>query len=130
MGKPSPEEITLEFVERINARDPDGLAELMTDDHTFIDSGGDVERGRDVMRKGFAEYFSSFPNYRINVSKVCTSGDAVAIVGKSTGSHVPAELEPKETVLWIARIRDGLVAEWRIYTDLEQVKKTLDPNTG
>lgn len=129
MSEPGPEEITLKFVELINAQDPDGLAELMTEDHTFIDSAGEVERGRDVMRKGFAEYFSSFPNYRINVSKVCTSGDAVAIVGKSTGSHVPAELEPEETVLWIARIRDGLVAEWRIYTDLEQVKKNLGLNS-
>jgi len=34
----SPVETVLEFVRRINQRDADKLAELMTEDHVFIDS--------------------------------------------------------------------------------------------
>jgi ketosteroid isomerase-like protein len=33
-----PRALTLKFNERINNRDVDGLAALMTDDHTFIDT--------------------------------------------------------------------------------------------
>lgn len=47
----------------------------------------------------------------------------MAIIGKTTGSHVPPEVEEKETVLWTAEIRNGLVAEWRIYSDIEEAKK-------
>jgi len=36
----SPVETVLEFVRRINQRDADKLAELMTEDHVFIDSLG------------------------------------------------------------------------------------------
>ncbi len=47
----------------------------------------------------------------------------MAIIGKTTGSHVPPEVEEKENVLWTAEIRNGLVAEWRIYSDIEEDKK-------
>jgi len=50
-------------------------------------------------------------------------GNGVAIIGKTTGSHVPPEVEENETVLWTAEIRGGLVAEWRIFSDIEEAKK-------
>lgn len=130
MNKYSPEEVTLKFVERINARDSDGLAKLMTEDHTFIDYEGGAYKGREKMRKGFQEYFDSYPEYKIHVSNICSSGDAVAIIGSSTGSHIPPELEAGETLIWTARTRDGLVSEWRIYIDLETPKKMLDAKSG
>jgi ketosteroid isomerase-like protein len=43
--------VTLRFNEKINQRDLEGLVELMTDDHTFIDNSGDVDKN---MREGFA----------------------------------------------------------------------------
>jgi len=111
--------VALKFVEVINAGDSKELVKLQTEDFTLIDMEGDVTRGRD----GWQDYFSSFPKYKIHVQHVLLSGDGVAIIGKSTGSHVPPEVEEKETVLWIAEVRDGLVAEWRIYSDIEEVKK-------
>jgi ketosteroid isomerase-like protein len=81
--------------------------------------GGDVYRGRD----GWHDYFSAYPKYRIHVHRVLTSGNGVAIIGKTTGSHVSPEVETKETVLWTAETRDGLVAEWRIYSDIEEAMK-------
>jgi uncharacterized protein (TIGR02246 family) len=116
------EEITLKFVERINARDADGLAELATEDFTFIDHDGDVYSGREEMRKGFDDYFTAYPEYVIHVAKVLRSGDAVAIVGQTTGSHIAPEIEAVETVLWIARLRGGLVAEWRIYAEHDLIQ--------
>ena len=123
MSVPDPAEIALKFVDCINRQDVEGLGALMTGDHTFVGyERGDRAQGREVMARGFAEYFAAFPGYRINVSKVLRSGDDIAIIGTTTGSHVAPELEARETLIWTARIEHGLVAEWRIYTDLEQIR--------
>ena len=111
--------VTLKFVEVINAGDSDSLVKFQTEDFTLIDMEGDIYRGQD----GWQGYFSEYPKYKIHVQHVLTSGTGVAIIGKTTGSHVPPEVEAKETVLWTAEIRDGLVAEWRIYSDIEEAKK-------
>ena len=111
--------VALEFVQVINAGDSEGLVKLQTEGFTLIDMGSDIYRGRD----GWQGYFSAYPKYGIHVQHVLTSGNGVAIIGKTTGSHVSPEVEAKETVLWTAEIRDGLVAEWRIYSDIEEAKK-------
>jgi uncharacterized protein (TIGR02246 family) len=123
MNARDPAEIALNFVDCINRQDVEGLAALMTDDHTFVGyERGDRAQGRETMARGFAEYFTAFPDYRIHASKVLRSGDDIAIIGTTTGSHVAPELEARETLIWTARIERGLVAEWRIYTDLEQIR--------
>ena len=111
--------IVLKFVKVINAGDSEGLIKLQTEDFTLIDMAGDVYRGRD----GWQGYFSAYPKYKIHVQHVLLSGNCVAIIGKTTGSHVSPEVEAEETVLWTAEIRDDLVAEWRIYSDIEEAKK-------
>jgi ketosteroid isomerase-like protein len=118
MGK-TPKSVALKFVEVINAGDSKALIELQTEDFTLIDMAGDVFRGRD----GWQDYFSAYPKYKIHVHQVLMSGNAVAIIGKTTGSHVSPEVEEHETVLWTAKIRDGLVAEWRIYSDIEEAEE-------
>jgi ketosteroid isomerase-like protein len=106
--------VAMEFVEAINNGDSKALIKLETEDFTLIDADGDVCRGRD----GWEDYFSAYPKYRIHVQHVLTGGNGVAIIGKTTDSQVAREIEEKETVLWTAEIRDGLVAEWRLYTDI------------
>jgi uncharacterized protein (TIGR02246 family) len=115
MAHDPPAAVALAFIDRINARDLDGLTELLTEDHLFIDYRGNEERGRDLIREGWAGYFNAYPDYRIHVDEVLTSGDGVAIRGRTTGSHVPADVEADEVVVWTADIDHGKVAEWRIY---------------
>jgi ketosteroid isomerase-like protein len=122
MPKPTPRSVALKFVEVINAGDSEELVKLQTEDFVLIDMGGDVYRGRD----GWQDYFSANPDYRIHVQDVLMSGNGVAIIGKTTGSHLPPEVEKKETVLWTAEIRDGLVTEWRIYSDIEAKKESQE----
>lgn len=47
----------LKFSEKINQQDVEGLAGLMTDDHTFIDSGCNITKGKDAMKEGWREFF-------------------------------------------------------------------------
>ena len=46
-------ETVLDFLDRINKRDADKLAELMSEDHVFIDSLGNTMQGREKMRAGW-----------------------------------------------------------------------------
>jgi len=121
-----PKATALKFVEVINAGDSQGLIKLQTEDFTLIDMAGDVYRGRD----GWQDYFSAYPKYRIHVKHVLTSGNGVAIIGNTTGSQVPPEIEEKETVLWTAEIRNGLVAKWRLYSDIDEVKRKTKAKSG
>jgi len=56
----------LRFNDRINQQDLEGLVELMTDDHTFIDSEGNVTKGKDTMKQGWKEFFKKYPDYQNN----------------------------------------------------------------
>jgi hypothetical protein len=111
--------VALKFVEVINKGDSEKLIKLQTEDFTLIDMAGNKYRGQD----GWEDYFSTYPKYKIHVKHVLRSGNGVAIIGKTTDSNIPLEVEEFENVLWIAEIRDNLVAEWRIYSDIEEAKK-------
>jgi ketosteroid isomerase-like protein len=117
----NPEEVALRFVECINHQGWRELIEMMAEDFVFIGpNDGDVVEGREAMGQGFREYFEDYPDYKIHVSKVTRSGDAVAFVGRTTGSHVSPEIEAKETVIFIATVKEDLVTQWRIFSDMHQ----------
>ena len=109
--------IALRFVETINAGDSESLTTLQTEDFTLIDYEGEVSKGR----FGWTDYFTAYPNYKIHVNHIITSGNGVAILGRTTGSHVAPEIEDEETILWTAEVREGRVAEWRLYSDTEEI---------
>jgi ketosteroid isomerase-like protein len=127
-------EVALAYVDLINKGDLDGLIELMSDDYAFVDVDGKTERGKKLMREGWSGYFSEFPKYRIQLSKVVALGDVVILIGQTTDSQIPREIEAQETVIWTAWIQGGLVREWRIlYADTEKVRRflsTSDDSSG
>lgn len=120
------EDIVRAFVAKVNERDLDGLVELMTDDHVFVDSEGTVQRGREAMRGAWRSYFDSFPEYRIQVDKVVKLGNTVVLIGATTGSHIPLEVEALATVIWCAVVEGRSVREWHVlYTDTEKARRLL-----
>jgi hypothetical protein len=116
----SPADVALRFVDRINAGDHEGLSRLMTEDFRFTDYGGAEYQGRDLMRGGFRRYFEMYPGYRIILDRLLSSGStSILIIGRAERSHLGPVVEQKKTLAWKADIRDGLVAEWRIYASPE-----------
>ena len=113
--------IALRFNERINAQDLTGLSEMMTEDHVFIDIPGEVHEGRDMMVSGWFTFFKTYPDYRNNFTNVEVKGELVIMVGFSECSYDPLD----GPAIWTAKIRDGLVAEWRVYDDKVEVHKEL-----
>jgi ketosteroid isomerase-like protein len=109
------------FNDCINARDVDGLAGLMTDDHTFVDTGGGVVAGKQECLAAWRGFFESFPDYRNVFTSLTTRGDVVAIAGHSECSE-PALAGP---ALWTAEVRGGAVVAWRVYEDSPEARQRL-----
>jgi ketosteroid isomerase-like protein len=114
-----PAETVLEFLARINRRDPDKLAELMTEDHMFIDSLGQIVRGREAMRAGWRGYYGLCPDYWITHEEIFENGDRVAVFGVAGGTI--AGTQWRTPAAWLAIVESGLLKEWRVYADNKPV---------
>ena len=122
----SPTETVLQFMDRINQRDVDKVAELMTEDHVFTDSLGNSVRGREKMRDGWRGYYAFCPDYWVSHEEIFASGNLVAVFGSAGGTiaangKLPPENKWKISAAWLALVENGLVKEWRVYADNKPV---------
>ena len=119
------------FVQAINSADINRLAELMTEDHTFVDSDGQGYSGRDRMRSGWLDYFSMVPDYRIETVDVFSEGTMVVFLGNAEGTFVQkGELKPqnhwKVPAAWRAVVDGPKVALWQVYVNPEPMNKIFN----
>jgi ketosteroid isomerase-like protein len=126
----TPTETVLLFMDRINQRSPDKLAELMTDDHVFVDSLGHSLHGREKMLQAWRSYYEFCPDYWISHEEVFEQGDRVAVFGSAGGTIAEAgKLVPENkwrtSAAWLAVAVNGLVKEWRVYADNKPVYDIL-----
>jgi len=126
----SPAETVLHFLDRINQRDADKLAELMTEDHVFIDSLGQSVQGREKMRAGWHGYYTLCPDYWVSHEEIFQNGNLVAVFGSAGGTiaangKLPPENQWRVSAAWLAVVEKGLVKEWRVYADNKQVYDIL-----
>lgn len=122
----SPAETVHDFIGRINVRDADKLAELMTEDHVFIDSLGQTACGRERMRLAWRGYYAFCPDYWVSPEKILSDGNVVAVFGAAGGTVAAnREFPPENTwripAVWLAVVENGLVKEWRVYADNKPV---------
>lgn len=122
----SPVETVLYFLDRINQRDVDQLAELMTEDHVFIDSLGQAVRGREKMRAGWRGYYAFCPDYWVSHEEIFQQGNLVAVFGAAGGTIAAnGKLSPENKwrtpAAWRAVVERGLVKEWQVYADNKPV---------
>ena len=121
----APASLLRQFVSRINSADAAGLEALMTSDHRFIDGTGAVHAGREQMSAGWKHYFAMFPGYRIEVESMIEEGEVAAAFGWAAGSfHGEADKSWRIPGAFRLLARDGLVAEWRVYADIEPMMQS------
>jgi ketosteroid isomerase-like protein len=118
------------FAQAISRQDVAALGELMTPEHRFVDSLGNVVEGREKMRAGWAGYFRMVPDYTIAIEETYSHGAVVVMIGSAQGTYAPGG-ELREENRWQTRaafravIKDGKVAEWRVYADNEPIRKLM-----
>jgi ketosteroid isomerase-like protein len=130
----NPVETVLHFLDRINQRNVDNLAELMTEDHVFIDSLGQSVRGRDEMRAGWQCYYTFCPDYRVSHERIIQNENLVAVFGSAGGTiaahgKLPPENQWRTPAAWLAVVEKGLVKEWRVYADNKPVYDIMAKQT-
>lgn len=128
--KTSAEAVALAFVGAINRQDADALAELMTEQHRFVDSLGGEFVGREKLRIAWNAYFRMVPDYTISVGETFCQGPVMVMLGLAQGTFV-RNGERKPENCWSspaalrAYVEDGLIAEWRVYADNEPIRRLI-----
>jgi ketosteroid isomerase-like protein len=109
------------FVNAINEHNVNKIFSLMTDDHKFIDSQGNVVLGKEQMKYGWIGYFQLFPDYKIEIKEIFLNGDTIAAFGfacatfqglsdkKENYWHLPVALK--------AIIKNEKIQLWQVYAD-------------
>lgn len=120
MNLKDPKLIALQFNEYISNQDINGLSNLMTKDHIFVDRKGDHYGD---MVNGWKEFFNNFPTYKNYFTRVESQDNLVILIGYAKWSKDSLE---EDHAIWTATIENDLVAEWHIYEDTEENRKKLN----
>ena len=123
------------FVAAINTNDIAAMSKLMTDDHTFIDSGGTTVSGRETIVAGWQQYWTMFPDFRIRIDTVLQEGSVVALFGSWTATYAGGHgLVPENAVggpaAWKAIIDHDRVKRWQVYTDHTNTAEVMQRDAG
>lgn len=126
----NPLDVAHRFVEAINRHDLSALAALMAADHRFVDSLGELHRGRDEVSDGWHRYFQMVPDYRIEIRESFASGPVAVLLGQAEGTYTrDATLTSADRwstpAAWRVHVEDGQVIEWRIYADNEPIRERM-----
>jgi hypothetical protein len=123
-------ETVLTFIDRINAHDVEGLAALMSDDHTLIDAHGNQVSGREKMIAGGRGYFEWFPDYYIGVTDVFEASEKLALFGFAGGSFKGKPTESwRLPAAWKAIVKDGRVTLWQVFADTKIPFEIIERNS-
>ncbi|MFX0077454.1 MAG: hypothetical protein ACFE96_18580, partial [Candidatus Hermodarchaeota archaeon] len=114
-----PKLTALRFNQCINDQDIEGIKNLMTKNHIFIDRHGD-EYGD--MVNGWIEFFTNYSTYKNLFSRVESKGNLVILIGYALWSK---DALIRDHAIWTATIEDDLVSKWQIYEDTKENRKML-----
>lgn len=115
------EGVVLRFNDAINGRDLDGLAELMTDDHTLITGEDEPVSGKSACLRAWARFFELFPDYRNEFVEVRPDDAVVRVRGRAVCSDERLD----GPALWTAVVEARRVQEWRVREDTPENRRGL-----
>jgi ketosteroid isomerase-like protein len=122
------------FIAAINRHSPSEISDLMTEDHTFVDSAGRIESGRENMTAGWREYFRMFPDYEIQVESILGDRALVAAFGSARGTYNGRRgLVPENRIempaAWRAVVENRKVRRWQVYADWTEGSRLIEEDT-
>jgi len=126
-----PIDVASAFIAAINRHSPSDLSNLMSEDHTFVDSMGRTHAGRETMIAGWQHYFALFPDYAIQVESILANDGIVAIFGFASGTFAGKRGAIPENRIsmpaaWKAVVKDGKVRLWQVYADWTEGMKIIE----
>jgi ketosteroid isomerase-like protein len=103
-----------QFNDHINSADIRALASLMSEDHRFVDSQGNIVSGKPACIAAWSGFFRAFPGYRNTFDRYYEQDNLVTITGFSDCPNHPELTGP---AIWTATVMADRLTEWRVYLD-------------
>ncbi|MFV0329277.1 MAG: nuclear transport factor 2 family protein [Dysgonomonas sp.] len=126
-------DITLDYVQAINTGNIEKLYDLMADDHMFIDAHNNKILGKDNMKQSWIDYFTMFPDYKIEVDEILHKDTRICLLGYASGTY--KNLRDKNNsnywrilAAWTAIIRNDRIKQWQVYADNIIVMDIINKN--
>lgn len=124
-------ETVFAYIDAINEHDVEKLAELMAEDHVFIDTYDGEVQGCDDMKEGWKGYFAWFPDYLIEPVDIFTNGNVVAIFGYASASYKGLKSSQDDSywklpAAWKAIVSNGQIASWKVICDSKIPMETMN----
>ena len=110
----TPSSAANEFNSHINTANLRALASLMSEDHRFIDSHGNMVSGKPACIAAWSGFFRAFPGYRNRFDSFHEFTNMVTITGFSECPNHPELTGP---AIWSATVLGDRLTEWRVYLD-------------
>jgi uncharacterized protein (TIGR02246 family) len=111
--KASPDEAAIrktaaDFIKAFNAADANAVAAFWTKEGEYLQANGDELKGRDAIRKDFAEFFKDNPKatIEINIQSIRFLGKYTALEEGTTRVRTPGDKTPSESSYSVLHVRD------------------------
>jgi ketosteroid isomerase-like protein len=123
----SSEVVVRRFIEHINDHDVADIIAMCTNEHRFIDSLGQVLKGREQLRRAWSGYLELFSDYRIEVETLLAAGDSVLVAGwaSATATLPNAKVPWRIPAAWRAGVEGDLLNLWQVYADNKPVYELI-----
>lgn len=116
-----PRDILLAYNDCISRKDLDGLSDLMSEDHCFVDTALNVMSGKIASLNSWRGFFSAFLDYHNEFEQIIERDTDVVAVGHS----VCSDCRLAGPAIWQAKIKEDLVSEWRVFDASDDARKEL-----
>jgi limonene-1,2-epoxide hydrolase len=120
----TPSEVVLDFVAEFNSRDASRLARYLHPDVQFEAYGDSPIRGREGVVALWRNVFASMDEILFSTVHQVAEGDVV-IAEQIHGLRLPGRALAKIMNMAIYRVEDGLITEWRDYTNPVKAQSLL-----
>lgn len=107
-----------DFYVTVDSMDPDALGRLLTDDTTVTMANHEQAVGREAVIAGLTGFWSTIGGMSHAFKRVVEDGDTAVLEASVTYTMPDGRTIPLPVTTWIER-RDGLIADQRIYIDME-----------
>lgn len=119
-ARPTTDQATIAaFIRAINAHDFRALAELMTENHAFVDAAGVRQSGRALMESRWVEFCRLFPSYKIESVEILAAEAHWAVFGWVSFDGGGDLKKTRTPAAWRVTVEAGQIAEWQVFCDLE-----------
>ena len=123
----------MNFIDAINKSNVEGILNLISEDHVFIDSQDNKLTGKDNLKQAWTGYFELFPDYKIKINEVFEKDSLICMLGYASGTYKNIKNKNNSNywripAAWSAVIENNKVKKWQVYSDNIIVMNIINQN--